>query len=670
MLNNLKIGVRLSLCFGALVLLMLLVGGYGILSINSLNDEIDLLVKDRMVKVEQANHLIGQINVVARAVRNLIIDDDKNRETEELLRIADARKTAGGILEVFSKTIKHEQGVALVHKMISEIRPIFARHLDTLIELAKAEKNEQAKALLLGDFRQIQGTYLKTAEEMIKFQTDLANQAGLEAGHNAAMATKVITAILMVALVLSVILAFLVVRSITKPIRLASVLAETMARGDFTAQLDLDQKDEIGLMAKSLNAMASQLGTMIKEILNGVSSLSLSSADLAAVSQQLSSAAKNSADKSESVTTATEEMSSNFQSVSAAMEQSTSNVNMIASATEEMTATVNEIAENAEKARAITDGAVKQSQAASAKMTQLGEAANKIGRVTETITEISSQTNLLALNATIEAARAGEAGKGFAVVANEIKELAKQTAAATVDIKNQIEEMQSNTGKTIEDIATISDVIVDINTIINTIATAVEEQSAATSEIAGNIAQASQGIAEVNENVARSSSMAGEIAHRIIEGNADVDEIAGSSSQVSISAHDLQNIAERLARTVAQFKVGAARFDIGAVKRAHMQWRSRLEGLLHGRNALRPEEVTNHHECAFGKWYDGPDGQTCKQIPVFREIGHHHENVHAHAKQIVAMFQNGEKEKAAALLATFETEREALFNKLDELYLA
>lgn len=124
------------------------------------------------------------------------------------------------------------------------------------------------------------------------------------------------------------------------------------------------------------------------------------------------------------------------------MEEATTNINMIASAAEEMTATIAEIAQNSEKGNAIVGRAVSQAQVVSAKVGELGHAAQQIGKVTETITEISEQTNLLALNATIEAARAGEAGKGFAVVANEIKELAKQTALATEEIKSQISSIQ------------------------------------------------------------------------------------------------------------------------------------------------------------------------------------------------------------------------------------
>jgi len=248
-------------------------------------------------------------------------------------------------------------------------------------------------------------------------------------------------------------------------------------------------------------------------------------------------------------------MSVNIQSVSAAMEQSSSNVNMVASSTEEMTATVNEIAQSAEKARSISESAVKQSKLTSDKMSALGDSAKKIGKVTETITEISEQTNLLALNATIEAARAGEAGKGFAVVANEIKELARQTASATIDIKNQISEMQTTTSMTVKDIETISAVIVDINHVINGIATAVEEQSAASSEISSNISQASLGIAEVNENVAQATVVVADITRDIAEINQQSNQVGEGSFHVQRNAQGLADLASQLQDLVKKFKV-------------------------------------------------------------------------------------------------------------------
>jgi methyl-accepting chemotaxis protein len=554
MLKNLKIGMRLSLGFGILLLLMLVVGGYGINSIKNLNEEIDLLVNDRMVKVEQANAVIANINIVARSLRNIFIEEDKGRQAQELQRIADARKKASEIYDILTKTIKSEKGQAIIKKVL-DLRPAYVRAIESYMDLVKSGQLDQAKKLLLSEVREVQRGYLEALNELITFQTDLSKQAGEKAEHMAQAAMRLISILLITALALSVILAFFIVRSITGPVGKASALAETMAKGDFTAKLDINQKDEIGLMAASLNAMAGQLSTMIRDIIGGVNRLTASSNDMAAVSKQLSANAKDTSDRAATVAAATEEMSTNIQSVSAAMEQSTSNVNMVASSTEEMTATVTEIAQNAEKARAISEGAVKQSQQATEKMAELGESARKIGRVTETITEISEQTNLLALNATIEAARAGEAGKGFAVVANEIKELARQTAAATVDIKNQISEMQNTTATTVEDIEKISAVISEINSVINGIATAVEEQSAASSEIASNISQASQGIAEVNENVAQSTVVIADITRDIAGINQQSSQVGDGSGQVQQSAQGLAELAVQLEKLVQQFKV-------------------------------------------------------------------------------------------------------------------
>jgi methyl-accepting chemotaxis protein len=132
---------------------------------------------------------------------------------------------------------------------------------------------------------------------------------------------------------------------------------------------------------------------------------------------------------------------------------------------------------------------------------KLGESSLEIGKVIKVITSIAQQTNLLALNATIEAARAGEAGKGFAVVANEVKELAKETAKATEDIGQKIEAIQGDTKGAVQAIGEISGVINQINDISNTIASAVEEQTATTNEIGRNLGDAAKGMNEIARNI-------------------------------------------------------------------------------------------------------------------------------------------------------------------------
>ena len=313
--------------------------------------------------------------------------------------------------------------------------------------------------------------------------------------------------------------------------------------------------DEIGELARGLNGFVSNLQKMIKETQDNADHLTASSETLTSISSQMSAGAEQTSGKSNTVAASAEEMSSNMSSVATAVEQASANTNMIASSAEQMAATINEIAQNSEKARSITGGAVSQAKNSAERVGELGSAAQEISKVTETITEISEQTNLLALNATIEAARAGEAGKGFAVVANEIKELARQTADATGEIKKRIEGIQNSISGTITDIEQVPQVINDVNQIVSTIATAVEEQSVTTKEIAENVAQTSTGIGEVTENVTQSTTVAGEIAKDISEVNQAAGEMANSSAQVNMSAEELSRLSEQLKVMIGRFRV-------------------------------------------------------------------------------------------------------------------
>ena len=364
--------------------------------------------------------------------------------------------------------------------------------------------------------------------------------------------------ILCVALLAAIVLPlFFSVRSVTSSINRTIAMLKDIAEGegDLTMRLDAKSKDEIGELGFWFNTFIEKLQGIIKRIAENSNQVSDSSHQLSSIAKKLFAGAEDTSQRSANVATASEEMCANLNNVAAAMEESSTNTNMVASAAEEMTATINEIAENAERARDISSKAVVQAKSASGKMGELGDAAQKISMVTETITEISEQTNLLALNATIEAARAGEAGRGFAVVANEIKELAKQTAQATLNIKSQIDGVQRTTRSSVIEIDQISEVISGVNDIVGTIATAVEEQTAATKEISNNITQASQGIQEVNKNVSQSSTVAGDITLDISKVSLATTGISQSSSEIQASSEDLQRMALELQTIVGSFKI-------------------------------------------------------------------------------------------------------------------
>jgi methyl-accepting chemotaxis protein len=367
----------------------------------------------------------------------------------------------------------------------------------------------------------------------------------------------IILAAIVAAVLMGLLFAWLTTRSITGPIQQVTAGLKDVAQGegDLTKRLNIAFKNEVGELASWFDIFIAKMNQMIKDIAGNARQLDESSTQLSDISAQMSDGANNMSGRSVSVAGAAEEMSTTMTSVAAAGEQAAANINLVAAAAEEMTASVAEIAVNSEKARAVTEKAVAKANRASERVNLLGTAAAAISKVTEVITEISEQTNLLALNATIEAARAGEAGKGFAVVANEIKELARQTATATQDIKTKINDIQQTTGHTVTEIGDITVVIGNVNDTVAIIATAVEEQAATTREIASNIAQASTGIREVSEKVAQSSVVSTGIASDIEKVSSDAGEMSDSSAMVKMKAEDLSKISGHLNTVVGRFRV-------------------------------------------------------------------------------------------------------------------
>ncbi len=364
-------------------------------------------------------------------------------------------------------------------------------------------------------------------------------------------------AIFAVIATLCLFLGFFVTSIILKGVKQATDVALELAEGegDLTKRINLQTSDEVGMLGKSVDQMLDNLSSMIGQIQNISSSVDGSNRELSNLSMEMTEETENVSGRASTVSAAAEEMSVNMETVSLAVEEATQNVASVAAATEEVASISKEISANTEKARDITSKAVEQAANSSKKVDELGHAADEIGKVTETITEISAQTNLLALNATIEAARAGEAGKGFAVVANEIKNLAKQTAEATLEIKNRIETIQASTRGTVSEIEGISAVINEINEIVTGISTSVETQTATTTEISDNINQTAQGIQEVTENVSQASIVAREVAQDIARVDQSSTQILDSSKNVNTTANELSHLAEQLQGLVGKFSV-------------------------------------------------------------------------------------------------------------------
>lgn len=444
-----------------------------------------------------------------------------------------------------------ETSVALQNKQFIE----HAKEIKGTVQafLAVVEQSQAVGVKEREAIRQLDGAG-KKAIEPVEAMVSLTNTMIASQTRSAMMTIAVIVAIGIAAFLA---FASYLVRAITKPLHqvVAGLKDIAEGEGDLTNRLEVKSQDEMGELAKWFNVFIEKIQAVIRDVAQNAGLLQTSSGQLLDIARQMSTGADQTSNKASTVATAGEEMSESMNTVAASMGEAAGNVTMVAAAVEEMTSTITQIADNAEKASKITAGAVSQTEKASVQISELGESAKDIGKVIETITDISEQVNLLALNATIEAARAGEAGKGFAVVANEIKELARQTAAATNEIKQRVMGIQHSTKGTVAEIEAITKVVNEVNQIVGAIAGAVDEQSAATKEIASNISQASAGISEVSQNVSQGSVVSSQIAQDIGEVKDAAAAMSNNSTQVDQSATALSRLAEELNTMVHRFKV-------------------------------------------------------------------------------------------------------------------
>ncbi|HEX3135628.1 MAG TPA: methyl-accepting chemotaxis protein [Planctomycetota bacterium] len=335
------------------------------------------------------------------------------------------------------------------------------------------------------------------------------------------------TIAVVIGLIAGLLMALQLATSIAKPVVLVAGILDQVATGNFTANVSSERKDELGDMTRALGRTILSLRTAIGEVATQSRAVDERAAEVDTVSLQVASTAEENTAKASSAATGATEVSAN--------------VATVAAAAEEMTAAIGEISRNVSDVANIAKDADTKAEGARVEMNGLSKASDQITDALQIIRAIAEQTNLLALNATIEAARAGEAGRGFAVVVGEVKNLARQSAEATVSIDALLQAVQTKASSANSAITEVAKVVRHIAEVQTTVASAVEEQTATTQEIGRAVNEVNLGVAEIS---------------RAITGVNEAATVASAAAtQANGVASSLKGAARTLAEVVGRFKV-------------------------------------------------------------------------------------------------------------------
>jgi methyl-accepting chemotaxis protein len=520
---------------------------------------------ERKALLKSMADLRGNFGLAVAGLRGFLLAGDAAFKADALQRLELVQKAAAEVTQsAHLLSAVQKQSFDVVAKAYDEFKPLPAR----MIELRESPSWNLPVHILATEAAPRAGRILDILEG--RKGADGSRAGGFKDRQHQLLTTDsdralgaigfletALFALLGIALALAAAITWITARAIVDPITAMTNAMKALAGGDKSVAIPgAEQRDEIGDMAKSVavfkdNMIEADRLKAEQEALKAKAEAEKKAtmnrlADeferaIGSVVQTVSSASTELQTSANSLTSTAEATSRQSTAVAAASEEASANVQTVAAASEELAASIAEISRQVAEASSNSRNAVAEASQTDAKVQGLAQSAQRIGEVVKLINDIASQTNLLALNATIEAARAGEAGKGFAVVAAEVKSLATQTAKATDDIGQQVTAIQSATRESVGAIQEIGRTIARMNEIATAVASAVEEQRAATAEIARNVQEASKGTQDVSQNIGGVTQAAG--------------EAGAGAEQVLAAAGELAKQSETLRLRVDEFLV-------------------------------------------------------------------------------------------------------------------
>ncbi|HCY64380.1 MAG TPA: methyl-accepting chemotaxis protein [Oxalobacteraceae bacterium] len=511
--NNLKIGTRLGLSFGLVMVLMLALIAVAISGFFIVGTSANDLVKKEWVKVEAANTINVTTGSNARKTMELLLSTEPAQRVQILATIEENKKIITAAIGTLDKLVILPKGKEILERIKSQ-RADFVSSFSKVSILLEEDKRDEAQKTLMDETLPALDTLQKSISELVDFQKQLATEKAEHVAQVIDLEKKLMAGLGGGALIIAIVLAYLITRSITRPINEAVNLASAVAEGDLTRHIEVRSSDETGRLLQSLKSMNDNLSHIVNEVRNGTELVSTASSQITAGTFDLASR--------------TEEQASSLEETAASME--------------ELTSTVKQNADNASQANSLaafaSDVASKGGNVIAEvinTMETINHSSQKITDIIGVIDGIAFQTNILALNAAVEAARAGEQGRGFAVVAAEVRTLAQRSAAAAKEIKGLIGESTDKVDagcRLVEQAgSTMDEIVVSVRRVTDIMG----EIAAASAEQTAGISQINQAIAQMDQVTQQNSAL--------------VEESAAA-------AESLEGKARSLTQAVAVFRLG------------------------------------------------------------------------------------------------------------------
>ncbi|HWH74307.1 MAG TPA: methyl-accepting chemotaxis protein [Methylibium sp.] len=512
-----KITTRLTLGFGLLILLIALISGMALVKMNAVQDDFALVLKDRYPKVAALNEVKGDINQIARSMRNMLLMSNAADVKKEADTIAEMRQHIGKALGKLEQEIVSERGREGLAK-IADARQRYIAAQTRFLELVAAGKTAEARVLLLDEVRPLQLSYFKTVDELIAFQDELMAASGASAERAIATAKAVTWGAAGTAGVIAVLLALWIMRAITAPLNRAVEVARAVAAGDLSQELQVSGQNETAQLLRALAEMQGRLNGIVAEVRGSAESVATASSQIAQGNNDLSGR--------------TEEQASALEQTAASME--------------ELSSTVKQNADNARQANQLAISASSVALEGGEvvghvvdTMKGINEASRKIADIIGVIDGIAFQTNILALNAAVEAARAGEQGRGFAVVASEVRSLAQRSAEAAKEIKALITDSVERVGRGTELVDQAGSKMGEIVASIKRVTDIMGEISAASAEQSSGVAQIGEAVQQMDRATQQNAAL--------VEESAAAAESLKSQARQMVDAVALFKLSQRAA---------------------------------------------------------------------------------------------------------------------------